>query len=61
MFIFLHKKLGFPNKQGDVMTEYRFEKCVVRIHGSYDQDNLRSATEKFVKKVVQNEKKKKTA
>lgn len=43
------------------MTEYRFEKCVVRIHGSYDQDNLRSATEKFVKKVVQNEKKKKTA
>lgn len=43
------------------MTEYKFEKCTVRIHGNYDRDNIRSATEKFMKKVLKNEKKKNLA
>lgn len=40
------------------MKEYRFEKCVVRVHGNPSQDNLKAATEKFMKKVLQSRKKK---
>lgn len=34
------------------MTEYKFEKCRVRIHGEAEQDKIRTATEKFVKGVT---------
>lgn len=34
------------------MTEYKFEKCRVRIHGEADQEKIRTATEKFVKGVI---------
>lgn len=33
------------------MTEYRIGNAVVRIHGSYDEETLKAATEKFMKKV----------
>lgn len=33
------------------MTEFKFEKCVVRIHGSAPED-LKTSTEKFMKKVI---------
>jgi hypothetical protein len=33
------------------MKEYKFSNAVVRIHGSYDQETLKAATEKFMKKV----------
>ena len=33
------------------MTEYRIGNAVVRIHGEVDHDNLKAATEKFMKKV----------
>lgn len=43
------------------MTEYKVNKSTVRIHGSCDPENLKKATEKYLKKVVRskkNEKKK---
>ena len=33
------------------MTEYRIGNAIVRIHGEPDQENLKAATEKFMKKV----------
>lgn len=33
------------------MTEYKFENCRVRIHGDYNLDAVKSATEAFMKKV----------
>lgn len=33
------------------MTEYRVGNAVVRIHGEADQEKLKAATEKFLKKV----------
>lgn len=41
------------------MTEYKFENCRVRIHGTPDRERLEAATQTFLKKVVQNEKQKK--
>ena len=34
------------------MTEYKINNAVVRIHGDVDHDRLRTATEKFMKKVL---------
>lgn len=33
------------------MTEYKFNNANIRIKGSYDLDNVKSAAEKFLKKV----------
>lgn len=33
------------------MTEYKFGKATVRIHGNCDHDNLKAASENFMKKV----------
>lgn len=33
------------------MTEYKIGNAVVRIHGEADQEKLKTATEKFMKKV----------
>ena len=41
------------------MTEFQFENCKVRIHGSCDRERLETATTTFLKEVLQNEKKKK--
>lgn len=38
------------------MTEYKIGCAIVRIHGSCDQDNLKAATEEFVKKVERKKK-----
>ena len=43
------------------MTEYKINNATVRVHGACDTDNLRKATETYLKKVVRsrkNEKKK---
>ena len=40
------------------MTEYKIGRAIVRIHGSVNQDTVRAATERFVKKVMQHKKKK---
>ena len=43
------------------MTEYKIKNCTVRIHGTADQEKVRSATETYLKKVLRsrkNEKKK---
>lgn len=56
IFIFLLKKLGFPNKWGDTVKEYKFNNATVRIYGSCDQDNLKAATEAFMKKVERKKK-----
>ena len=34
------------------MTEYKFQNATVRIHGSVNEERLKSATEKFMKKVL---------
>lgn len=34
------------------MTEYKINNAVVRIHGEVDNDRLKTATEKFMKKVL---------
>ena len=39
------------------MTEYKFEKCTVRIHGN-TPENIREATEKFIKGVIRCKKRK---
>ena len=39
------------------MTEYKFDKCTVRIHGSIDPERLKTATESYLKKVVRSKKK----
>lgn len=33
------------------MTEYKIGRAVVRIHGTPDKDNLKKASEEFMKKV----------
>lgn len=33
------------------VTEYRVGNAIVRIHGEVDQERLKTATEKFMKKV----------
>lgn len=38
------------------MKEYKFENCTVRVHGTYDPEAVRSATEKYLKKVVRSKK-----
>lgn len=46
------------------MTEYKIKNATVRIHGNADPEKVRSATEKYLKKVVRskkNEKEKKKA
>lgn len=42
------------------MTEYKFKNCTVRIHGEPDKENLKTASEDFMKKTERkrNEKKK---
>lgn len=40
------------------MKEFRIKNAIVRVHGNPSQDNLKAATEKFMKKVLQNRKKK---
>jgi hypothetical protein len=40
------------------MTEYKIGNATVRIHGSMNQDTVRAATERFVKKAIQQKKKK---
>lgn len=39
------------------MVEYKFEKATVRIHGTADQEKIRAATERFVKKAMAAKKK----
>ena len=34
------------------MTEYKFQNATVRIHGTVDLEVLKTATEKFMKKVL---------
>ena len=34
------------------MTEYKFQNAIVRIHGSVNEERLKSATTKFMKKVL---------
>lgn len=46
---------NFSRKRCD-MTEYKIGCAIVRIHGSCDQDNLKAATEEFVKKVERKKK-----
>jgi hypothetical protein len=41
------------------MTEYKFQNATVRIHGSVNQERLKSATEKFMKKVLKCQRKQK--
>ena len=38
------------------MKEYKFNNSTVRIHGTCDPENLRSATENYLKKVVRSKK-----
>lgn len=40
------------------MTEYKFDNCTVRIHGSIDPEKLKAATEAYLKKVVRSRKNK---
>lgn len=47
--------------EGEAVTEFKIKNCTVRIHGTCDPENLKGATEKYLKKVVRskkNEKKK---
>ena len=39
------------------MAKYRFDKCIVRIHGN-EPENLKAATEIFMKKVIRCKKEK---
>lgn len=41
------------------MTEYQFQNCKVRIHGTADRERLEAAAQKILKEVIRNEKKKK--
>lgn len=50
IYIFLHKKLGFPNK-GENMKEYKTAKATIRIHGTENRERLKVATERFLKEV----------
>ena len=43
------------------MTEYKFENATVRIHGTVDLENLKTATERFMKKVLIEKRKAQTA
>lgn len=38
------------------MTEYKIDNATVRIHGNADPEKVRSATEKYLKKVVRSKK-----
>lgn len=38
------------------MTEIRYKNAVVRIHGTCDHDNLKAASEAFMKKVERKKK-----
>lgn len=38
------------------MKEYKSQNCTVRIHGTYDPEVVRVATEKYLKKVVRSKK-----
>lgn len=38
------------------MKEYKFQNCTVRVHGTYDPEAVRTATEKYLKKVVRSKK-----
>jgi ATP-dependent exoDNAse (exonuclease V) alpha subunit len=38
------------------MKEYKFQNCTVRVHGTYDQEQLAKATEKYLKKVIRSKK-----
>lgn len=38
------------------MTEFKFGKATVRIHGTCDHDNLKAASEAFMKKVERKKK-----
>lgn len=38
------------------MTEYKINNATVRIHGTYDPETVKTATEKYLKKVVRSKK-----
>ena len=38
------------------MKEYRYENCIVRVHGTPDMENLKKATAQYLKKVVRSKK-----
>lgn len=38
------------------MKEYKLNTATVRIHGNADSDNLKVATEKYLKKVIRSKK-----
>lgn len=38
------------------MKEYKFQNCTVRVHGTYDPEAVKAATEKYLKKVVRSKK-----
>lgn len=40
------------------MTEYKIGNALVRIHGTADQNNVKAATERFIKRAIQQKKKK---
>ena len=40
------------------MTEYKHKNALVRMHGTADQTKIKAATERFVKRAVQQKKKK---
>jgi hypothetical protein len=43
---------------GNTMTEYKFKNATVRIHGTANLENIKAATECFVKKAITAKKKK---
>lgn len=43
------------------MTEYKFQNATVRIHGTVDLENLKTVTERFMKKVLIEKRKPQTA
>lgn len=42
------------------MTEYKFNNAKVRVHGTPDPDNLKTATQRFLKEAEQQKRKKVT-
>lgn len=36
--------------------EYHCKNCTVRVHGSYDSETVKTATEKYLKKVIRSKK-----
>lgn len=38
------------------MKEYKFGNATVRVHGTYDPEQIRAATEKYLKKVLRSKK-----